>query len=114
MTRIISMCGLVCSDCGAYIATQADDDEKRKKVAEEWSKAYQVELKPEDIRCDGCTSGSERIFNYPRVCEIRACGIKRGLQNCARCPDYACEKLDKFFGIAPQAKKVLEDIRKTI
>jgi hypothetical protein len=48
MTRLISICGLVCSECGAYIATQADDDVQRKKVADEWARAYQADLKPED------------------------------------------------------------------
>lgn len=114
MAKLISMCGLVCSECGAYIATQANDDEQRKKVAEEWAKAYHVDLKPEDINCDGCTSGSDRIFNYPRVCEIRACGLRHNVNSCAHCPDYGCEKLSKFFEIAPQAKKTLEDIRRTL
>jgi len=114
MAKMISMCGLVCSECGAYIATQANDDERRKKVAEEWAKAYHVDIKPEDINCDGCTSGSERVFNYPRVCEIRACGLRHNVNNCAHCPDYGCEKLSKFFEIAPQAKKTLEEIRRTL
>jgi carbonic anhydrase len=114
MAKMISMCGLVCSECGAYTATQADDDEQRKKVAEEWTQAYHADIKPEDINCDGCTSGSERIFHYPRVCEIRACGLKHKVKNCGHCPEYDCEKLNKFFEIAPQAKKTLEDIRRTL
>jgi hypothetical protein len=114
MASLISMCGLDCSGCGAYLATQSNDDEQRKKIAEEWTKAYHADLKPGDINCDGCTSGSDRIFQYTRVCEIRACGIKHNVNNCAHCPEFACEKLAKFFQIAPQAKKNLEEIRKTL
>jgi len=114
MASLISMCGLDCSGCGAYLATQSNDDEQRKKIAEEWTKAYHADLKPGDISCDGCTSGSDRIFQYTRVCEIRACGIKHNVNNCAHCPEFACEKLAKFFQIAPQAKKNLEEIRKTL
>ena len=29
MSQMTAMCGLICSDCDAYIATQNDDDEKR-------------------------------------------------------------------------------------
>jgi hypothetical protein len=114
MTSMISMCGLDCSGCGAYIATQANDDEQRKKVAEEWAKAYHADVKPGDINCDGCTSGSDRIFNYLRVCEIRACGLQHNIHNCAHCPDYGCEKLSKFFKMAPQAQKTLEEIRRRL
>jgi len=47
---MIAICGLICNDCPAYIATQKDDDEMRKKIAEEWS-SDQYPLKPEDINC---------------------------------------------------------------
>jgi hypothetical protein len=110
--RLIAVCGLICSECGAFIATQNDDDARRKKVAEEWSKGYHAEIKPEAINCDGCTSESERVFNYCHICEIRACGRKRKVKNCAYCEDFPCEKLDKFFEMAPHAKTTLEEIRK--
>jgi hypothetical protein len=35
----------------------------------------------------------------------------KGVKNCAYCADYACDKLLKFFEMAPQAKKNLEEIR---
>jgi len=111
--KMISVCGLVCSECGAFIATQTHDDKKRKEVAEHWSKEYHVEIKPEDINCDGCTSTTGVVFNYPRVCEIRACGLEKKVKNCAFCAEYACEKLTKFFAMAPVAKATLEEIRKS-
>jgi hypothetical protein len=37
MKEMIAFCGLVCSDCPTYIATQTNDDEKRAKVARQWS-----------------------------------------------------------------------------
>ena len=39
--NMIAFCGLICTDCPAYLATQADDDSARKKVAEQWREAYQ-------------------------------------------------------------------------
>jgi hypothetical protein len=113
MKKMISICGLVCAECGAFLATQNNDDEARKKVAEEWSKAYTVALKPEDIYCEGCLTTSGRVFNYTQVCEIRACGHKKKVKNCAYCQEYPCEKLSKFFDLAPQAKKNLEEDRKS-
>ena len=112
MEKMISYCGLVCSDCGAYLATKNNDNTLRKKQAEEWSKQFGAPFKPEDINCYGCTSDGKMTFNYCQVCEIRNCGKAKKVKNCAYCPDYTCEKLDKFFAQAPLAKANLEAIRK--
>lgn len=111
MEKMIGFCGLICSECPAYLATQKDDDDERKKAAEMWSKEFNANMKPEDINCDGCSDG-ERVFNYCKKCEIRKCGLEKNLKNCAYCEDYACEKLSKFFEMAPEAKKTLEKIRR--
>lgn len=113
MTKIIGFCGLTCSECPAYKATQKDDDNERKKVAEMWSKEYDTNLKPEDINCDGCLNG-ERVFNYCNTCEIRKCGKEKDVVNCAYCGDYACKKLNKFFKMAPDAKTTLDEIKKDL
>ena len=114
MEKLISICGLTCTECGAFLATQNNDDEARRKVAEEWSKEYKTPIKPEDVYCVGCVQKSGRVFSYCHVCEIRACGLGRKVKNCAYCQEYPCEKLTKFFELAPQAKKNLEEVRKNL
>jgi len=114
MDKIIAYCGIVCTECPAFIATQENDDAKRKKVAEMWSKQYKMPVKTGDINCDGCNSGGKRLLGYCSVCEIRKCGQNHGVANCACCTEYTCEKLDKFFAVAPHAKASLEKIRKTV
>ncbi|NIN00617.1 MAG: DUF3795 domain-containing protein [candidate division Zixibacteria bacterium] len=114
MEKMIAYCGLVCTECPAFIATQKNDDEERKKVAEKWSKDHETALKPEDINCDGCLVDSERLFNYCKVCEVRKCAKDKAVVNCAYCDDYGCEKLTKFFGMAPEAKTRLDELRKTL
>jgi len=114
MERLIAYCGLVCSECQAYIATQKDDDAERAKVAETWSKEYGSDIKPENINCDGCRSEGNRHLAYCNICEIRLCGVDREVINCAYCMDYPCEKLENFFKMAPQAKTTLESIKVSI
>ena len=111
---MISICGLNCEECGAFIATRDDDDLIRIDTAKEWSKLYQKDIKPGDIHCLGCHTKSEDVFSYPKICEIRKCGFKREIENCAHCDEYICEKLDDFFQIAGEAKINLEMIRKTL
>ena len=108
----IAYCGLVCTDCNAYIATQNDDDEVRKETAAAWSKEYNADIKPEDINCDGCITGTDRVVGHAHVCEVRKCGQAKGVVNCAYCEDYACDELNKYFAMAPVMKANLEEIRK--
>jgi len=112
MNKIIAFCGLTCTECLAFIATQKDDDKEREKVAKVWSKEFKRKIKPEEINCDGCLEESGRLFNYCKVCIIRECGKEKVVENCAYCDDYACEKLTKFFDIAAEAKTALVEIRK--
>ena len=112
--KMVAFCGITCTECPAFLATQKDDNGERKKVAELWSKQFKVEIKPEDVNCDGCLSESGRLFGHCKVCEIRKCGQEKRVKNCACCDDYACEKLNNFIDQVPDAKTTLEEIRKNL
>jgi hypothetical protein len=112
--KMISYCGLVCSECPTFIATQKNDDKMREETAKKWSEMFHSDIKPADINCDGCTSNSTKLFNYCGQCEIRKCAREKGVKNCAYCAEYPCEKLTAFLKNAPEAKVVLDDIRKKI
>jgi hypothetical protein len=108
----IAYCGLICTDCLAFIATQADDDKQRQEVAEQWTKKYNHPFKVEDINCVGCTTVSGIHIGQCGVCPIRKCGQGKGVINCAYCGEYVCEELGKYFEMAPVMKANLEEIRK--
>lgn len=114
MDQMIAYCGLSCTKCPGLIATRNDDDEARAKVAAEWSKQFNAELKPEDINCDGCIVTDGRHIGHCAVCEIRKCGMARGVKNCSHCADYACEKLEAFLDQVPAARATLEGVRKDL
>jgi hypothetical protein len=109
--RMIAVCGLVCTDCPAYQATQQNDDALRAKTAAMWSQMFGAEIKPEAINCDGCLSEDGRLFSHCHVCEVRLCGLEHKVLNCAHCDDYGCERITKFMAMAPEAKESLEAIR---
>jgi len=112
MSKMIAFCGIDCTECKALIATQKNDNTMRREIAEEWSKEFGHEIKPEEINCDGCLTLEGRHINYCNICEIRKCRIEKDVENCAYCVDYKCEKLAKFHEQAPNAKNRLEEIRK--
>ena len=109
---LIAKCGLDCSECNAYKAYANNDEVLRKKTAEVWSQQYGHSVKPEDINCAGCTDLKGAHIGYCAQCEVRACGIQHNIPNCASCPEYGCEKLTKFWAMAPAAKANLEALRK--
>ena len=111
MDRMIAFCGLICSECPAFLATQKDSDAERKAVAEQWSKTFNHEVNPADINCDGCTSEVGRLFTHCTVCEVRKCSKEKHVENCAHCDEYPCDNLSSFFTMAPNAKTTLEEIR---
>ncbi len=112
MEKMYGMCGMECSGCPAYLATQKNDDAARATVAALWSKMFHAEIKPSDINCDGCLSGSERLFGHCKNCGIRLCGMDKKLETCAQCESYSCAKLDGLLSILPKTARVnLESMR---
>ena len=113
--QMIAYCGLVCSECPAYVATQAGDMEALERVTARWSEDFNETITVEDCLCDGCTSGSERLCSYCSECQVRACATARGVITCAHCDDYGCEKLTGLFNVVgPEAKATLEGIRQAL
>ena len=112
---MIAKCGIICTECEAYIATQNDDLREKERVAAKWAKLFGAEFTPESITCDGCQSETGRFSDYCRgICEIRKCALERELENCAYCRDYSCAILNEVLKMAPNAKTTLEEIRKSI
>jgi hypothetical protein len=111
MSINVAYCGIGCSECPTFLATQANDDNQRADVARQWSKLFNMEIQPKDINCDGCQSTSDRLFGHCQVCEIRKCAQDKAAANCAHCDEYACEKLSGIFALIPDAKKTLDEIK---
>jgi hypothetical protein len=111
MEKQIAYCGLICTDCGAYVATQENDNAKRQEIAAEWTQKYNYPFKVEDINCDGCTSTGKHIGHW-NMCEIRKCGQEKGVINCGWCSDYPCDKTDEFFKMVPDCKKTLDAVKR--
>ncbi len=94
MSEIVARCGFRCDECGAYTGnTQTHDD--RLKVAAAWNRYFGLNLAPEKLRCNGCWGNACAGSDLPDPsCPIRACVMERGMNTCADCFDYPCEKME--------------------
>lgn len=104
MPKMIAYCGLDCSNCPTFIATQNDDDEAREKAVALYAQKFGMHLQKEDINCDGCLRVGGRKIGYCQVCEIRQCCLDKGLKHCVVCPEQPCAKIRRFHEFSPAAK----------
>ena len=111
--QIIAYCGLICTECEAYTATQANDVAALMELAEKSSEFIGHTLTWEENQCDGCLSDGRQI-GYCSQCAVRKCAVEHAVENCAYCPEYGCDTLLTFFEMAPSASITLENIRKSL
>jgi hypothetical protein len=112
MSTMIAYCGLVCTDCEAYIATQANDLQALERLTARAREQTGIpELAATAVMCDGCLANSDRLCGYCFECAVRACGMERGVANCAFCDGYGCDKMEIIWGMAPQARATLDGLR---
>lgn len=113
MDRMIAYCGLICTECEGYLATQANDEEWKERLAARGREEYgDPTITAAGVTCDGCLSFNGRLGGYCLKCEIRACGLERQVDNCGACPDYeSCAKIAGFIQMVPAVKATLDAVR---
>ena len=90
--EMIGYCGYQCGQCAARL----DDPEIRQKLVDGWRKIFGHDMyTAENVRCDGCR-GNGRLAD--KQCQARPCAIERGLDSCAQCDDFVCDKVRVLFG----------------
>ena len=91
MEIILSRCGYRCDLCMAYRPNVEAHPSNRQTLSDGWRKYFELQIPPEKIVCDGCMSENPKLID--NSCPVRPCVIERGLDNCAQCEHYICEKL---------------------
>ncbi len=91
MAEEISFCGYRCDSCAA----RSDDPEVRQHLVDGWRKYLgHQNYTAENVRCDGCRAGG-RLAD--QQCHARPCALSRGVESCAFCNDFVCEKVGRLL-----------------
>lgn len=110
--EMVAYCGLVCTNCPTFQATQNDDDAAREITALYYAEKFGFDLMPEEINCDGCLADGEKLIAYCQSCTIRKCCTDKSLEHCAVCAEQPCEKLTRFHEFSPDAKSGFDALEK--
>ena len=109
--KLVAPCGLYCGACPMYLATQENSQQRLNAFAQQFS-AGKMQLKLEDVLCDGCIGGG-RVASFCRRCAIRSCAeSKSNVTRCSDCPEVPCAKVTNFNNDGMQHhSEVLENLR---
>ena len=103
MEPIYSRCGYRCDLCLAYKPNIEAHPENREILSDGWFKYFGFRIPPEQILCDGCREEDPRLID--KNCPVRPCVIEHGLENCASCAEYGCEKLQERLVVFEEVQK---------
>jgi hypothetical protein len=91
MDERLGYCGYDCGSCAA----RSDDPAVRQKLVDGWRKYFgHQHYTAENVRCDGCRVDG-RLAD--KSCKARPCAIERGVESCALCDDFPCDKVRPLF-----------------
>lgn len=94
MNKMMSACGVMCSECPAYFAA-SKGTAYQQQVVEAWRRIYGLNEIIANISCGGCLGSDEDVFHTCRRCSARNCCRSKGLNSCAECPKKRCEDLER-------------------
>ena len=103
MGPILARCGFRCDLCLAYRPNVERNPANQQKLSDGWYKYFGFRLPPEKIICDGCLAENPQLID--QACPVRPCVLAKGLENCAQCEQYACEKLVERLVVYAEVNK---------
>jgi len=89
--------------CLAYKPNVENSLSNQQKLSDGWYQYFGFHLPPEAICCDGCMTENPELIDIS--CPVRPCVMAKGLDNCAGCEQYICEKLQERLVVYEEVKK---------
>jgi hypothetical protein len=91
---MMSVCGVLCSECPAFHAKEKGRAHQR-RTASAWQRIYSLHEKAGDVSCGGCLGPDKDLFHTSLRCKARRCCLAKGLKSCAECRAKKCSRLEK-------------------
>ena len=88
---ILTLCGYRCDLCQFYTKNIKSEKDKE-RVSQDFNRIFGYDIKPKDVECVGCKNEGKHV--EPN-CPVRSCALKKGVENCAYCSEFICDKLKR-------------------
>jgi hypothetical protein len=106
----LSACGLNCANCDIYMASHGDED-ARKSIVDWFRDERNIDLDPEQVRCEGCMGDSER--HWSPDCGMMTCAKERELEHCFECGEFPCSRNEEFSADGtPHHRRTIENSKR--
>jgi hypothetical protein len=102
MQPILTRCGYRCDLCLAYRPNVDKYPDNQQKLSDGWFNYFGFRIEPADILCDGCMAEQPKLID--QGCQVRPCVLEKGLDNCATCDEYVCDKLKERIVVYEEVK----------
>lgn len=103
MQPIVTRCGYRCDLCLAYRPNVEANPENQRVLSDGWLKYFGFRITPEAILCDGCMAISPRLID--QQCPVRPCVMARGLDHCAQCGEYVCDRVKERLVVYEEVRE---------
>ncbi len=112
MGKKVAYCGIDCTTCEEHQVTVDGAPADREALLGYWRHEY-PDATMDFVTCHGCREHGTRLFFLCNKCKIRQCAMEKKVGTCACCDEYPCNKLENHLALFPEARKNLEDIRRS-
>ncbi len=92
---ILTLCGYRCDLCQCYTKNIKSENDKE-RVIKGFNRIFEYDLKHEDVECVGCKNEGKHVTPN---CPVRRCALERGVENCAHCSEFVCDKLERKMDV---------------
>ena len=87
---ILTLCGYRCDLCQFYTKNIKSEKDKE-RVSQDFNRIFGYDIKPENVECVGCKNEGKHVA---ASCSVRSCALEKGIENCAHCSEFICNKLE--------------------
>lgn len=103
MEPVLTRCGYRCDLCLAYRPNIERNPSNQQKLSDGWYQYFGFRIPAAEICCDGCMAEDPKLIDLS--CPVRPCVLEKGLDNCAQCERYICEKLTERLVVYEELKR---------
>ncbi len=103
--KMMSVCGVMCSECSAYLGAQKGIAHQRRTV-EAWDRIYDLKETPENISCGGCLGSDKDLFHTSGRCKARRCCRRKGFRSCAECSMDPCPDIERAQSVWDEVPEI--------